>query len=724
MRIAMVALSALALGLASQAIGQAQAPASVPVSVPGDPYVWLEDKDGARSMQWVEAENAKTLPRLQKDPRYATFYKQTYAIAAATDRIAYPELTYGRVLNFWRDDAHPHGIWRWTTPADYATASPHWTTLIDVDALNKAEGKTWVWKGTTCLEPEERFCLVALSDGGEDAVSYREFDLQTGQFVANGFALPKSKQTVAWIDKDTLLVARDWGAGTMTASGYPFVVKRLTRGQPLDQAQEVFRGATTDQVESFPNVLTDGSGHQVVLLGRGTTFFGHETLALTAKGAVKLPIPEKANILGMVDGKVVIQTSEDWTTAGKTIPAGALVSVDYRQLTGGPITPTVILQPGPRQSIGGAVPTRSKLIVTILDNVRGRTMIFTPGPKGWTSRAVSMPDNASIDVVAATDRDDGAYLNVTSFLTPTTLWSLDAGTGKLAQVKALPARFDASKDVVEQFEATSTDGTKIPYFIVHRKGIALDGATPTIMTAYGGFEVSETPYYSGAIGKLWIENSGSFVLANIRGGGEFGPAWHEAGRKTKRQIIYDDFAAVAKDIFARKLSSPEKFGIFGGSNGGLLMGVEFNQHPDLWHAVTIEVPLLDMIRYEKIEAGASWVDEYGSVSVPAEKAFLETISPYQNLKKGVAYPEPFVVTTTKDDRVGPQHARKFAARMQEYGLPYLFYEDTLGGHSSDADIAQGARSTSLMMVYFSQKLMNPLGSSAGSPEGSAVTATK
>ena len=714
MRLAMVALSALALGLATHAVAQPQPAASA--SVPGDPYVWLEDKDGARSMQWVEAENAKSLPRLQNDPRYDSFYKQAYAIAAATDRIPYPELTNGRVLNFWRDDTHPHGLWRWTTAADYASASPHWTTLLDLDALGKAEGKTWVWKGSNCLEPEERLCLVALSDGGEDAVSYREFDLQTGQFVANGFALPKSKQDVAWVDKDTLLVTRDWGPGTMTASGYPFVVKLLKRGQTLDQAKEVFRGAATDQVESFASVLTDGAGHKVVLLGRGTTFFGHETLALTPKGAVKLPIPEKASVLGMVDGQVVIQTSEDWTAAGKTIPAGALVSVDYRQLTGGPITPTVIFQPGPRQSIDGAATTKTKLVATILDNVRGRAMIFTHGVNGWASKPVSMPDNASISVVAATDRNDDAYLNVTSFLTPTTLWSLDAGTGKIAQVKALPAKFDASKDMVEQFEATSTDGTKIPYFIVHRKDIALDGSTPTIMTAYGGFEVSETPYYSASVGKLWIEHGGSFVLANIRGGGEFGPAWHEAGRKTKRQIIYDDFAAVAKDVDARKLSSPQKFGIFGGSNGGLLMGVEFNQHPDLWHAVTIEVPLLDMMRYEKIEAGASWVDEYGSVSVPAEKAFLETISPYQNLRKGVAYPEPLIVTTTKDDRVGPQHARKFAARMHEYGLPYLFYEDTLGGHSSDADIAQGARLTSLMMVYFSQKLMDPMGSTVTAPK--------
>ena len=707
MRTGVIALSALAFGLAARTVAQAPAPAA------NDPYVWLEDKDGARSMQWVEAENAASLPRLEKDPRYAGFYKDAYAIAAATDRIPYPQLVNGRVLNFWRDDAHPHGLLRWTTGSDYETASPHWTTLLDIDALNKADGKSWVFKGYTCLEPEERLCLVALSEGGEDAVTYREFDLQTAQFTKGGFVLPKSKQEVSWVDKDTLLVARDWGPGSMTASGYPFVVKAVKRGQSLDQAKEIYRGDTSDQTGTSPFVLTDGQGHTVSLIQRGTTFFGHDTLAITPKGVVKLPIPEKANITQLVNGQLVVQLSEGWTAGGRTIPAGALVSVDYRQLTGGPITPRLIFQPGPRQSINDVRGTRTRLVATILDNVRGRAMVFTPSAKGWTSQSIPLPDNAAISAVTSTFRTEDAYLEVTSFLAPTTLWSLDAATAKAAQVKALPARFDGSRDVVEQFEATSTDGTKIPYFVVHRKDVALDGSTPTIMTAYGGFEVSSTPYYSGSAGKLWLERGGSYVLANIRGGGEFGPAWHEAGRKTRRQIIYDDFASVAKDIFARKLSSPQKFGIIGGSNGGLLMGVEFNQHPDLWKAVVIEVPLLDMMRYESIQAGASWVDEYGSVSVPAEKAFLQTISPYQNLRKGVAYPEPFIVTTTKDDRVGPQHARKFAARMKEYGLPYLYYEDTAGGHSADADIAQGARLQALNYTYFSQKLM-----------GSAVTGAK
>lgn len=700
-----IALAALAVAIMQPAM-PAYAQSSAPVD---DPYVWLEDWTGPKAMAWIEAENARTLQRLQADPRYKTYYDEALTIAAAKDRIPYPALLNGRIFNLWRDAAHPQGIWRYTDTAGYAAAEPEWTTILDLDALSKAEGKKWVWKGASCLDPGDRLCLLNLSDGGEDAVTLREFDLQTGTFVEGGFMLPTSKQNQAWLDKDTLLIARDWGAGTMTTSGYPFVLKTLKRGQPLSAAQEVYRGEAGDQVGVWPFILSDGQGNRAAFVRRGTTFFTNETFLITPQGAKKLPLPAKSNVQGMVDGHVLIQTSEVWETGGVTVPAGAVATVTLKDLEdGGALTPTILFAPNARQSVDGVTATRTRVIIVINDNVRGRALVFTPGAKGWTSTPLKLPDNASIGVVAATDKSDLAYVNVTGFLDPTTLWSVDAANPAPRQVKALPAKFDASNHVVEQFEATSTDGTKIPYFIVHRKDIALDGSTPTLMTAYGGFEVANTPAYGAITGKLWLERGGSYVLANIRGGGEFGPAWHQAGLKTKRQIIYDDFAAVAKDIFARKLSSPKKFGIYGGSNGGLLMGVEFNQHPDLWNAVAIQVPLLDMIRYEKIAAGASWVDEYGSVSVPAEKAFLEKISPYANIRKGVAYPEPYIWTTTKDDRVGPQHARKFAARLKEYGLPYLFYEDTAGGHSGDADIEQGARLQALQMTYFAEKLLEPV----------------
>ncbi|MFX4085031.1 prolyl oligopeptidase family serine peptidase [Sphingobium yanoikuyae] len=680
----------------------AGAPAPAPAD---DPFVWLEDWTGPRAMQWVEAENKATVATLQGDPRYAGYYKDALAIASAKDRIAMPMLVHGRIYNFWRDADHPQGVWRYTSEADYASASPRWTTVLDLDALSKAEGHKWVWKGATILDPEERIALLALSDGGEDAVRLREFDLVDGRFVPGGFDIPNAKQNAVWLDKDILLLSRDWGADSLTKSGYPFVIKTLKRGQRLEDAQEVFRGAASDQLMSMPILLSDGQGNRAAFLFRGVTFFGNETWLLTAQGTKRLALPARSQLQGMVDGQVLIQTSEEWTSGGVTVPAGALASVALKALQdGGVLTPEILFAPTPRQSIDGVVATQNRVVLSLNDNVRGRVRVYARAASGWSAQPVDLPDNATISTVAASDKSDKTYLAVAGFLAPTTLWAMDAADPKPVQVKAMPARFDAAGLVVEQFEATSSDGTKIPYFIVHKKGMTPDGSTPAIMTAYGGFEVPMTPSYAAITGKLWLERGNSFVLANIRGGGEFGPAWHEAGLKTKRQIIYDDFAAVAQDIFARKLSSPQKFGIYGGSNGGLLMGVEFNQHPDLWNGVVIQVPLLDMIRYEQIAAGASWVDEYGSVSVPEEKAFLENISPYANIRKGVAYPTPYIWTTTKDDRVGPQHARKFAARLKDYGLPYLFYEDTAGGHSGDADIEQGARLQAMQMVYFSQRL--------------------
>lgn len=694
----------LAIMLAGTSALAQTAPMTTHAAAPADadPYIWLEDKDGEKALAWVEAENARTLPRLESDPRYAAFYAEALAIASATDRIAMPDQRAGRILNFWRDATHPQGIWRATTAASYATDAPEWTTLIDLDALSAAEGKKWVWKGATCLQPDERLCLVALSEGGEDAISYREFDLEAGRFVEGGFTLPTSKQNAVWVDRDTLLVARDWGAGTLTASSYPFVVKLLKRGQPLEAATEVFRGAPTDQLSAYTSVLTDAAGNRAIVIRRGVTFFGGETYLWTPAGTRKLDMPPRARAAGMVDGRVIFETSDPWDS----VPAGAVAWMSLADLQSGRMRPHVLFAPTPRQAVQQVATTRDRVLVTYTDNVRGRAVVIAPKGAGWHHQEVPLPENASIDIASTSDRENLAFVALNGFTTPTKLATLDAAKPAAPKVvKSLPARFDAAGATIDQFEAVSSDGTKIPYFVVRPKSAKTDGSTPTLMTAYGGFELSRLPTYLGSTGKLWLERGGAYVLANIRGGGEFGPAWHDAGRKTKRQLIYDDFAAVARDLMARKLTSADKLGIYGGSNGGLLMGVELNQHPDLWKAVAIQVPLLDMIRYEQIAAGASWVDEYGSVTVPEERAFLETISPYRNLKRGVAYPEPYIWTTTKDDRVGPQHARKFAARMKEYGLPYLFYEDTAGGHSGDADIAQGARLQALQMTYFAQKLM-------------------
>ncbi|MBV9512003.1 MAG: S9 family peptidase, partial [Caulobacteraceae bacterium] len=632
-----------------------------------DPFQWLEDVNGPRAMAWVQAENAKTRAVLQSDPRFPGLYAEALALAQAKDRIPAPELIGDQVYNFWRDETHVRGVWRRTSQADYAGATPHWTTVLDLDALAAAEHANWVWEGANCPPLPKPRCLISLSDGGEDATTVREFDLEARAFVPGGFVLPHSKQGADWLDADTLLVARDWGPGTMTTSGYPFVVKALKRGQSLGQAKEVYRGAPSD-VEVEPNVLRDGDGNVLPLIERGIDFFRSQTYQLTDDHTVRLDLPEKVAVNGLLHGRLIFTAEQDWTFAKAAYPAGSLFGVEPARLNEPHPVATAgdrpVFEPGPRQSIDQVTVTRDEVIAAIYDNVRGKIISFAPSAKGaWTPRPLPAPTNASVDVAASFPTSDALYYDVQSFLDPTRLYEANAATGIAEPVKALPPRFDASRDVVDQFEATSADGTKVPYFVVHPKTMKLDGANPTILYAYGGFQVSETPVYSAALGKLWLERGGVYVLANIRGGGEFGPAWHEAAVKTKRQAAFDDFAAVARDLIAHGITSPRRLGIEGGSNGGLLMGVEFTQHPELWRAVDIQVPLLDMLRFEQIAAGASWVGEYGSVSNPEERAFLARISPYANLKPGVAYPEPFIWTTTKDDRVGPQHARKFAAKL-------------------------------------------------------------
>jgi prolyl oligopeptidase len=686
---------------------QAGAQSARPDTTP-DPYRWLEDVNGAKPMGWVNAENAKTAAVLEADPRFASFYKTSLAMAEASDRIPSPRFLAGKIYNFWRDSSHTRGVWRRTTLASYRSAKPTWETVLDLDALAANEKANWVWHGVSCLRPSEKRCLVQLSDGGEDAETVREFDVTTKSFVVNGFTLPKGKQIAAWMSLDTIVVSREWNAGELTASGYPYIVKKLARGQPLTAAVEVARGEPKDVLVAA-GTLSDAAGHRATIIERRTSFFEVQHLLVRSHDVAVLAVPAKSRVAELVDGQLVVQLSEPWVLGDRTIRTGALASFDLARAERTPadLAPTVVIEPGPREAIQGADATKSRLFVGITENVRGRVVVFTHGANGtWTHSPISLPENVTTDVVSADASADRAFVSVSGFLTPSSIWLADATRGAATQIKTLAPRFDASRSVVEQFEAVSSDGVKIPYFITHPKGITLDGSNPTILEAYGGFEVSVTPAYNGEVGKLWIERGGVLVVANIRGGGEFGPAWHEAGLKTKRQIIYDDFAAVARDLIARKITSPRRLGIVGGSNGGLLMGVEMTQHPELWNAVQIAVPLLDMVRYEQIAAGASWVGEYGSVANPDERAFLEKISPLQNLKAGVKYPTPFVWTTTKDDRVGPQHARKFAAKMADLGLPYYFYEVIEGGHGAGANAKQQAHTSALGYTYFARQLMD------------------
>ena len=673
-----------------------------------DPYLWLEEPSGERAIDWVKSENAKTVAVLESDPRYPDIHAQALAISAAKDRIPEPRFRAGRLFNFWQDPDHTRGIWRSSSPEQYQRAEPHWRTALDLDALASQEHANWYWKGADCLQPQERRCLLSLSDGGEDAVTVREFDLGTRQFVGGGFQLPSGKQEAVWIDQDRLLLAREWGPGTMTSSGYPFVVKVLRRGQPLETAHEIYRGRAEEVGVELAR-LDDGSGHQALLIVRDISFFETETYLLVGDRPQRLALPLRAALVGLVSNHLLVKLNEPWSSAGQSFPQGCLISIDLPAAAADPshLRPALVYVPGERESLGDVGTTHGKAVLTLYRNVRGRAVILSPTAHGWTRRELALPDNASIEVVSTDPRSERAFLSVSGFLTPPGLWLVDAASGEREQVKTLPARFDASGATVEQFEARSSDGAMIPYFVVHPIGIKLDGQNPTVLYAYGGFQISETPFYLNTIGKLWLEKGGVFVLANIRGGGEFGPAWHEAGLKTHRQLIYDDFAAVARDLMTRGVTSARRLGIQGGSNGGLLMGVEFTQHPELWNAVDIQVPLLDMLRFEQIAAGSSWVGEYGSMSNPDEAAFLARISPYANIRRDAHYPQPFIWTTSNDDRVGPQHARKFAARLAEYGIPYLFYEVIEGGHAAGANIDESAHTDALETVYFTRQLMDP-----------------
>ena len=664
-----------------------------------DPFTWLEEVDAPKALTWVEGQNAKSAKRLESDPRYATYLAQARAIFTAKDLIPWPEFRAGGVDNLWQDDTHVHGVWRHVSLASYRSEAPAWETLLDLDALSRAEGRNWIWKGATCLKPAERLCLVELSNGGGDAVEVREFDTASKSFVTGGFRLAEGKQGAAWLDRDTLVVDRIWTPGDETPSGYAYIVKTLTRD---GQAREVYRGQKSD-VGVSPIVLRGPGGRADGLMARrGITFFENEFVLLDAGRTIPVTLPRRAEYQAYVDGQVVFDLKEAWEGFG----AGALIAYDLAALKRGTAKPVLVFQPSARQAISEVGETKGRLVVNLLDEVKGAVDAYVRKDGQWTATRVALPKDATFTIRSASGDSDQLFVAAEGFLDPTSLWLADAASGKAAPVKTLPARFIAATHEVKQYWATSLDGAKIPYFVVLPKGAMLDGSLPTIMYGYGGFEVSKPPIYLPEMGKIWLERGGAYVIANIRGGGEFGPAWHQSVLREKRQLSFDDFAAVAQDLAARKITSARRLGIYGRSNGGVLTTVSMTQHPELWNAIVVESPLIDMLRYHKLSAGASWIGEYGDPDVPADRAFIETYSAYQNLKAGMRYPEPYITTNTRDDRVHPGHARKFAARLEAMGVPYLYYEQTFGGHANDADPELNARRWARHYVYLAQKLMD------------------
>ncbi|MEM0986102.1 MAG: prolyl oligopeptidase family serine peptidase [Pseudomonadota bacterium] len=690
----------------SQDLQRAEFPMTDPADL--DTYLWLEEVEGDDALAWVRAQNERSLADLQADPRYAGFEAAALDIATSDARIPYGSVRGGKVYNFWQDETNVRGLWRRTPIESYRTDSPDWETVLDFDALAEAEDANWVFKGANCFQPlggGQQHCIVSLSNGGKDAIVNREFDLETKAFVEGGFATPEAKQGAAWLDTDTLLISTDWGndGSTLTESGYPTTVKRWTRGTPLEAAETLYTGDVTD-VGVWPFIVELEDGRRLAMATEADTFFTATYWYFPDNAeAVKVPLPPKATIQGVWDGQILVILQQDWETfkSGDLIAFTAETFLDTGTL--GDVT--LVFRPSETQAVNGVAIGKKAALLSINDNVAARLLNLSHADGTWITSDVNLPGAGQVGIAFANAREATMFLNYEGFLTPDSLLEFDPEAGTIARLKSLPAKFDAEGLAVEQRFATSADGTRIPYFLVTREGTNTDGPVPTLLYGYGGFEVSLQPGYSGIIGKLWLEQGGAYAVANTRGGGEFGPAWHQAGLKLNRQRIYDDFIAVGEDLIASGLTDANHLGIYGGSNGGLLMGVMLNQRPELWNASIVAVPLLDMLRYHTLLAGASWVDEYGSPEVPEERAFLETISPVHNFDASKPYPTPFFITSTKDDRVHPGHARKMAKQFEDAGLPFFYYENIDGGHSAAANQTELAKRSALQYTYLAQRLM-------------------
>ena len=670
-----------------------------------DPYLWLEQIEGPRALAQVRQWNAATEALVATGPTFEQYRKRALDILNDEQQIAEPEDVLGdQVTNHWVDAKNPRGLWRITSLSSYVSGHPQWRTLIDVDALGKAEGKSWVWHGADCLAPEYRRCLVSLSPGGTDADVVREFDIPSGKFVEGGFSLPDAKTSTSWVDADHLLVATDFGPGTLTSSGYARIVRLWARGTPLATARTIFTGQPQD-VSATPFSRIDG-GKRWNFITRGVTFYINELSLVAPDGRlVRTPVPETADFDDVVGGRLIATLNKPLGN----VPAGSIVAYSLAEIAAGrAAAPEIVMIPNEHQAIEEVAASQGMLWVKALDDVSGKMFVMWPRGTGeaWGSKAIELPANSTIHLLQTADGRDLAFATVEGMLTPPTLYAVTPNELPAA-VQSLPAKFDASAYEVEQRFATSKDGTRVPYFLVRKRGVT--GPVPTLIHAYGGFRNAQTPgyltgqpYRAGPLALFWVEQGNAYVLANIRGGGEYGPRWHEAALREKRQNSFDDLHAVAEDV--KRTGVASKVAISGRSNGGVLVGAALNQRPDLYSGAIIGSPLYDMKRYSHLLAGASWVDEYGDPDKPEDWAFLSGYSPYQNIRRDVRYPPVFFYSSTKDDRVHPGHARKAAARLMEYGNRVYFHEYIEGGHSVGADNAEDAKRAAMLLKYLDREL--------------------
>ena len=675
----------------------AQSSASMPQE-PNDPHLWLEDVGGDKALAWVREQNDASTKELTADPRFEPMRSRILSILDSTARIPYVQKHGAHYYNLWQDAKNPRGLWRRTTLEEYKKEQPAWDLVLDLDALGKQENENWVWKSAAWLQPDCARVLLQLSRGGADAVVTREFDVVEKKFVDGGFALPEAKANVSWRDRDSILVGTDFGEGSLTSSGYARIVKLWRRGTPLSSAEVLAEGKADDvYVYGFRDQT---KGFERDFVQRAITFYTNEQFVVRDGKLTQIDKPDSANS-SVHREWLMIELRDDWEVGGKKHKAGSLLACKFDAYLAGSRAFETLFEPTERSSLSGFAGTKNHVLLTTLDNVRTKVLVLTPSDAGWKREPLpGLPEFGTVSASAVDDEESDAYwLTITDYLTPTSLFLGEIGKGPAQKLKSLPSFFDATGLQIEQREAKSKDGTRVPYFLVAKKDAPRNSANPTLLYGYGGFEVSLTPGYSAGVGANWLERGGVYVVANIRGGGEFGPKWHQAALKQNRNKCYEDFAAVAEDLIAQKITSPAHLGIQGGSNGGLLMGNMTVMYPKLFRAVVCQVPLLDMLRYHKLLAGASWMGEYGNPDDAEEAKWLVRYSPYHNVKKDETYPRVLFTTSTRDDRVHPGHARKMFARMKEQGHDVLYYENIEGGHGGAADNKQAAFMNALATTF-------------------------
>ncbi len=691
-----ILLSLITLVIISCAPSRKVDPISESPNLGKDPYLWLEEVEGSRALNWVAEQNGKTLSVLKADPRFEQFEQEALTIYEADDKLVYGSIRGEYVYHFWQNSDHVRGIWRRALLQGYLENNPTWETLLDIDALAKAEDENWVYKGVKAFPLDYNRCLVELSRGGKDAVVIREFDISSKTFVEDGFIVPEAKSDVAWISETKIFVATDFGPGTMTSSGYPASVRIWNRGEDLSDARQVAQVTSTDLGIWGWSIFNPEAEH--LLISQSIDFWTHKLFLLDEDDRLQeINLPLDADFEGIWKGIALAVLRSEWGA----YPAGTLIGLDLQ-------TDVVseIYRPADKVSILSISATAEALLITIQEDVQGRVLAIQLADGQWISKDIDLPTGGVISIFGASTSRPDFFYKFNNLITPTTLGYFTSIRNESVVLQQAPARFNSENLKVTQEFAISADGTRVPYFLVAKNDLTRDGNNPVLLYGYGGFEISQKPQYRSTTGKLWLEKGGVFALANIRGGGEYGPAWHQAALKQNRHKSFEDFIAIGEDLISRKITRPEKLGIMGGSNGGLLVGAVFTMRPDLFNAVVCSVPLLDMLRYHKLLAGASWIGEYGDPDDLEMRKYLEQYSPYHNINQGTKYPKALFITSTKDDRVHPAHARKMVARLMAQNHPVMYYENMEGGHAAGANLKQYANMAAIEYTYLHQMLMD------------------